>query len=145
VKLPLLTQRPKLRKFLLWTGGGFLALVLFGFLALPPIVKHFAAKALEEKFHRPVTIRELGINPLNLSVKVAGFSMKERGASEPFFAIDELYASLGVASIREGAPVLHEIRVKAPYFKIVRAENGTYNIDDIVAELLKPSDPPARF
>ncbi len=144
MKLYLLTQRPRLKKFLLWSGGGFLALVLFGFLALPPIVKHFAAKALEEKFHRPVTIRELGINPLSLSVKVAGFSMKERGGTE-FFAIDELYANLGMVSILEGAPVLHEIRVKAPYFKLVRKADGAYNIDDIVAELLKPSDSPARY
>lgn len=144
MKLSLLTQRPKLKKFLLWSGGGFLALVLFGFLALPPIVKHFAAKTLEEKFHRVVTIRELDINPLNLSVKVSGFSMKEPGGTE-FFAIEDLYVNLGMASILEGAPVLHEIRVKAPYFKIVRKPDSTYNIDDIVTELLKPSDSPARY
>lgn len=141
---PILKQHPSLRKFLVWSGGGFIALVLFGFLALPPIVKHFAAKALGEKFHRTVTIRELSINPLKLSVRVGGFAMRE-GGDEPFLGFDQLDTSLGLASIREGAPVLHEIKVSAPYFRVVRKGDGSYSIDDIVAELLKPSDSPAQY
>lgn len=55
-----------------------LVLLAFGFLALPPLVKHFAAKALSEKFHRTVAIQEVSINPLNLSLRVKGFSMGKR-------------------------------------------------------------------
>lgn len=140
-----LQRYPRLRKFLMWSGGGAIGLVLFAFLALPPIVKHVAVSVLGEKFHRTVTIREVAINPLKLSVRVGGFAMNEGGSAEPFLAFEDLYIRLGLASIKEGAPVLREIRLASPHFKIVRHENGSYNIDDIVAELLKPSDEPARY
>ena len=65
-----LIQRINLKKTLLWAGGGFIAFVALGFLALPPLVKHFAAKALGEKFHRTVAIQQVSINPLNLSLRV---------------------------------------------------------------------------
>lgn len=120
-------------------------MLLFAFLGLPPIVKHLAVSVLGEKFHRTVTIREVAINPFKLSVRIGGFAMKEGGASEPFLSFEDLYVDLSLASIKEGAPVLREIRLASPYFKIVRHENGAYNIDDIVAVLLKPSDEPARY
>ncbi|PWB58083.1 MAG: hypothetical protein C3F18_03130 [Nitrosomonadales bacterium] len=139
-------KRINLKKTLLWAGGGFIAYVVLGFLALPPLVKYFAAKALGEKFHRTVAIQEVGINPLNLSLRVKGFSMLEQGSSAPFFAIDELYANLESASLYSGAPVLHAIQVRSPYLRIVRREDASYNVDDILAELLKPSeDPPAKY
>jgi hypothetical protein len=135
-----------MQKILLRLGIAILALWAFGFLVLPPLVKHFAAKALGEKFHRTVAIQQVSINPLNLSLRVKGFSMQEQGASTPFFAIEELYANLESASLFRGAPVLHAIQVKAPYLRIVRREDASYNVDDILAELLKPSeDPPAKY
>lgn len=135
-----------LKKMLLWAVGGFITLVVLGFLALPPLVKLFAAKALGEKFHRTVAIQQVSINPLNLSLRVKGFSMSEQGSSSPFFAIEELYANLESVSLFKGAPVLHAIQVKAPTLRIVRREDASYNVDDILAELLKPSeDPPAKY
>lgn len=143
--LPGFIKRISLKKALLWAGGGFLAFVVLGALALPPIVRHFAARVLEEKFHRPVAIRELHINPLRLAVTVGGFTMREKGGSADFIAVEELHANLEAASLFEGAPVLRELRVKSPSIRIVRNRNASYNIDDIIAELLKPSDSPARY
>lgn len=143
--LPKFITRINPKKALLWAGGAFLAFVVLGALALPPIVRHFAAQALAEKFHRPVTIRELHINPLRLSVTVGGFAMREKGGAADFIAVEELHANLEAESLLEGAPVLHELRVKSPSIRIVRNRNASYNIDDIIAELLKPSDSPARY
>ncbi len=141
-----LMNRSRAQKILLRLGIAVLALWAFGFLILPPLVKHFAAKALGEKFHRTVAIQQVSINPLKLSLRVKGFSMQEQGASTPFFAIEELYANLDSASLFRGAPVLHAIQVKSPYLRIVRREDASYNVDDILAELLKPSeDPPAKY
>lgn len=141
-----LIKRINLKKTLLWAGGGFIAFVVLGFLALPPLVKHFAAKALGEKFHRTVAIQEVSVNPLKLSLRVKGFSMSEQGSSSPFFVIEELFANLESVSLFRGAPVLHAIQVKSPHLRIVRREDASYNVDDILAELLKPSeDPPAKY
>jgi uncharacterized protein involved in outer membrane biogenesis len=135
-----------MQKILLRLGVTVLVLWAFGFLVLPPLVKYFAAKALGEKFHRTVAIQAVNINPLKLSLRVKGFSMSEQGSKTPFFAIEELYANLESASLFKGAPVLHAIQVKSPYLRIVRREDASYNVDDILAELLKPSeDPPAKY
>lgn len=139
-------DRSSLKKALLRLSMAVLVLWAFGFLVLPPLVKHFAVKALGEKFHRSVAIQTVSINPLNLSLRVKGFSMLEPGGSSPFFSIDELYANLEAVSLFEGVPVLNGIQVKSPYLIIVRRKDGSYNVDDILAELLKPSqDPPARY
>ncbi len=139
-------NRPGTQKTLLWVGGGFIAFVVLGFLVLPPLVKHFAEKVLGEKFHRTVAIQSVSINPLNLSLRVKGFSISEQGSTSPFFAIDELYANLESASLLKGGAVLHAIQVKSPYLRVVRREDATYNVDDILAEFLKPSeDPPVKY
>ncbi len=139
-------NRFRWQKILLRAGITLLVLWAFAFFALPPLVKHFVAKALGEKFHRTVAIQEVSINPLNLSLRVKGFSMLEQGATIPFFAIEELYANLESVSLLKGAPVLHAVQVKSPYFRIVRRQDASYNVDDILAELLKPSeDPPSRY
>lgn len=136
----------KLKKFLLRFGVVLLALYAFAFLALPPLVRHFAAKVLGEKFHRAVAIQEVSFNPFELALRVKGFSMREAGSATPFFAVDELYANLQSASLFEGAPVLDAVQVKSPVLRIVRRKDGSYNVDDILAVLLKPSeDPPAKY
>ena len=144
IKMPALNLS-KLKKLLLRFGIAILVIWIFGFLVLPPLVKHFAAKALSEKFHRTVIIQELRINPVNLSLNVKGFSMLEQGSTAPFFSIQELYVNLESSSLLEGAPVLQQIQVKSPYLKVVRRNDATYNVDDILAELLKPSEPPAKY
>jgi uncharacterized protein involved in outer membrane biogenesis len=132
-------------KSLLWAGVTLLALWAAGFLVVPYIAKPLLIRALEEKFHRPVAIRELHLNPIYLSARLNGITMGERNGGAAFFAVDELYVNLQAKSLWERAPVLEEIAVKAPYLRIVRKEDSTYNISDIVAELLKPSEPPARY
>ena len=134
-----------LRKALLWAGFVILAVWAAGFLVVPYVAKPLLIRALEEKFHRPVAIRELHINPIYLSVRVNGLTMSERGGGAAFFSVEQLYVNLQAMSLWERAPVIGELSVKAPYLKIVRKEDSTYNITDIVEELLKPSDPPARY
>lgn len=133
------------RKTLLWTGSAILLFWAAGFLVAPYVAKPLLIRALEEKFHRPVAIRELRINPIYLSARVNGFTMGERGDGAAFLSVDELYVNLQAKSLWELAPVIEEITVKAPHLKLVRKEDSTYNISDIVEELLKPSEPPARY
>jgi len=71
--------------------------------------------------------------------------MGERDGGDPFLTVDELYVNLQAKSLWEWAPVLDEIAIKAPYLRIIRKEDSTYNFGDIVEELMKPSDAPARY
>ncbi len=145
MKKPSPLMLAKLKTMSLRFGISILVIWAFGFLALPPLVKHFATKAASDALHRTVLIEELRINPITLSVRIKGLSMSELGSTSPFFTVNELYANLEMSSIFRGVSVLKAIKVKAPYIKIVRRDDATYNVDDILAELLKPSDPPAQY
>jgi hypothetical protein len=80
-------------KSLLWAGVTLLALWAAGFLVVPYIAKPLLIRALEEKFHRPVAIRELHLNPIYLSARLNGITMGERNGGAAFFAVDELYVT----------------------------------------------------
>lgn len=134
-----------LRKALLWASFVILAVWAAGFLVVPYVAKPLLIRVLEEKFHRPVAIREIHINPVYLLARVNGLTMGERDGGAPFFTVDELYVNLQAKSLWERVPVLEEITIKAPYLRIVRKEDSTYNIADIVEELMKPSEPPAHY
>lgn len=141
----MLATKPMLRKALLWAGFVILAGWAAGFLVVPYVAKPLLIRALEEKFHRPVAIREIHINPVYLSARVNGLTMGERDGGAPFFTVDELYVNLQAKSLWELVPVLEEIAIMSPYLRIVREKDSTYNIADIVEELMKPSDTPARY
>lgn len=145
MRIPILAAKPKLRKALLWAGFAVLAAWAAGFLVAPYVAKPLLIRALEGKFHRPVAIREIHINPVYLSARVNGIAMGERDGGDPFLTVDELYLNLQAKSLWEWAPVLDEIAIKAPYLRIVRKEDSTYNFGDIVEELMKPSDAPALY
>lgn len=145
MRIPILATRPVLRKVLLWVGSVILAVWAAGFLVGPYVAKPLLIRALEEKFHRPVAIREIHVNPIYFSARVNGLTMSERDGGAAFFTVEELYVNLQAKSLWERAPVLEEIVVKAPHLRIVREEDSTYNITDIVKELLKPSEPPIRY
>lgn len=145
MKVPAWPKRAVVRKALLWIGSGILLFWAAGFLLMPYVVKPLLVSALAEKFHRPVTIREIRINPVYLSARITGFAMNEPDGKGPFFGFEELYINLQTASLLRRAPVIEEIALKAPYLNVARNTDFSYNFADILKELMKPSESPARY
>jgi hypothetical protein len=69
----------------LWALGAVASYALFGFLALPAIVRAVALKQLPELLHRDVQLAELKMNPFDLSIDVLGFAVTERAARPSSF------------------------------------------------------------
>jgi len=147
-----LARHPRTRRILWWILGIVAFIAVAGFLVAPPIVKRQAEQRLSALLHREVTIERVAINPFVLSASVGGLSVKETGTGSPepspVLAFDELYARLSYASIVRLAPVLGEVRLVKPAFRLVRRADRTYNVQDLIDELLnrpQTDDPPARF
>jgi len=65
------------------TTGVLVALwILFGFFALPPLLKTQATKRLSVQLQRTVTIERIRTNPLTLSVQVDGLVIREQDGAE---------------------------------------------------------------
>lgn len=136
-----LAGKPFLKRYVLWPAVALAAFAVIGFLILPPIVKSVLVKQLSGKLHRPVAIRTIRIDPFALSVRVEGFSMKDRDGTGPFLSFEELYLNLQAASLVSGGPVLREILLRSPNVTVIRNEDFTYNFSDLLDELAsKPSD-----
>lgn len=117
--------------------GLLILLALFtiiGFFILPPIIKSVLTDKLSQTLARPVSIRDIAVNPYLLSVKVQGFEIKERSGTEAFVAFDEFYTSLDVSSIFRKALILREVKLIKPYARILRHEDQTYNFSDLLTK-----------
>ena len=130
-------SKPVVRKGLIAGGAVLLVYTLFGFLALPLILKSVLSKSLSETLHRKATIREIRVNPFELSVSVRGLAISERDSPGTWISAEEIFANLQLASVIRGGLVLSEIRISRPYVNIVRRQDGTYNLTDLIDEFLK--------
>ncbi|MCP2500813.1 MAG: DUF748 domain-containing protein [Deltaproteobacteria bacterium] len=129
-------SKPMVRKGLIAVGVAILVYTLFGFLALPTILKSVLSKTLSETLHRKVTIREIRLNPFVLSATIRGLSISERDAPGTWVSLEEVFANLQLASVIRGGPVLSEIRLYRPYVNIVRRPDGSYNFTDLIDEFI---------
>lgn len=132
----------------LWSLGVLAALLLFGFLGAPPILKSVLVNQLTEKLGRQVSVGEIKVNPLILAVEINEFLMREKGSSERFVAFDKLRVDLEFESLYRRAPVLREVYLAGAYVNAVRLDGQRYNFTDILEAFAKeePEDKePARF
>ena len=130
-------SKPVVRKGLIAGGIAVLVYTLFGFLALPPILKSVLSKTLSETLHRKATVREIRVNPFDLSVSVRGLAISERDAPGTWISAEEIFANLQLASVIRGGPVLSEVRLSRPFVNIVRRKDGSYNFSDLIEEFSK--------
>ena len=66
------------RRALLPLFAGIALLVAVSYFAVPPFAQHLLVGRLGEALHRPVAVREIRFNPLQLSLTVSGFRIGER-------------------------------------------------------------------
>ena len=130
-------SKPMVRKGLIAGGIAFLLYTLFGFLALPSILKSVLSKTLSETLHRKAEVREIRINPFALSIAVRGLTIAERDAPGTWVSAEEVFANLQLASVIRGGPVLSEIRLSKPFVNIARRPDGSYNFTDLIDEFTK--------
>ncbi len=141
-----IARHPRTRKIAIWAISIFVAFgVLLGLVA-PPLLRGKIASELGKKFHREVSIEKIKINPYAMTLSVGGFVMKERQSQTTALSLEEIYVNLEMQSLFRLAPVIKEIRVAKPYVNLVRNENGKYNFQDIIDEIMSgPPGPTPRF
>jgi len=125
---------PRLQKVILGIGVALLLYTLVGFFAVPPILKYFLTNKLTETVHREVGIDNVRVNPYVLSVRINGFTIKNRDVPEPFLSIDELYGNFQILSLFKWGVILKEIRLTTPKVWVNRNVDGSYNISDLIEE-----------
>ena len=73
--------------------GLVLLYTLVGFFLIPYLIKAYAIPAVAEKLKRPVLVKEVGLNPFTLSLRVTGLEIREADQSA-LLGFDEFFISL---------------------------------------------------
>ena len=76
-----LARHPRTRKIAIWLLSVIVAIGVLGALVAPPLLRSILESRLTEQFHRPVSIRQIRINPYAMTATMRGFLMKERQGS----------------------------------------------------------------
>src|SRR5688572_23620289 len=139
-------RHPRTRKIAIWFVSVIIAIGVLGALIAPLLLRSVLESRLSEQFHRPVSIRQVRINPYAMTATMRGFLMKERQSSATAISFDELHVNLQLQSLFRLAPVVKELRLVKPYVNLVRNEDRTYNYQDLMKPSAPgPSGPPPRF
>ncbi len=141
-------RRSRAWKALGLAAGLLLLWAIAGFLVLPLVLRPVAERKLAEALHRPVALRRLSLNPFALSATLEGLDVKEKDGAGPFLSFERLYVNLEAVSLLRGGPVIRAVGLTKPSVALVRNEDGTYNVQDLLDEALKPKSPderPLRF
>jgi outer membrane protein OmpA-like peptidoglycan-associated protein len=126
------------RRALLVVAAVLAVWAVAGFLVLPYFLRPLVERKISEGLHRPATLRRLSLNPFALSVTMDGLDVKDRAGAAPFFSVERLYVNLEAVSIFRGGPVIRALTVTKPALTIVRNEDKTYSVQDLLDEASKP-------
>ncbi|MGZ2746388.1 DUF748 domain-containing protein [Burkholderia stagnalis] len=127
--------------------GVLIFLVLFGllgFFAAPPLIRHIAEQQLSKQLDRPATIRRIALNPYTLNLEADGIHLGERGGQGDFIDIGKLVVRPSWTSLFRGAPIVNEVRVDSPRFRIVRYDAQRFNFTDLIEKFSTPAKPESK-
>ena len=136
-----------LARYALWTVAtlAFLAIALW--LGVPPLAKHLLETRFAAAIARPVSVARVAFNPFKLEARIEGLTVGSRDAgAPPLLALDSAAFDVSLASIWHRAPVLDRVALEHPHVAIVRNDDGTYSVQDLMdAALADSGGPAARF
>ena len=132
-----------------WTLGGVAALWAISWLAVPPLLKHYAQKIASEKLGRAVTLGAVDFRPWSLALTLSDLAIATADGKADQLRIKRLYIDSELQSLLRLAPVVDAITVDEPVARLTHTGEGRYDIDDILQRLAPPADQPpgepARF
>ncbi len=114
-----------------------------GFFAFPAWLRPVLEEKLSAALHRQVSIEDIDINPLTLSVSVKGLGITEKQSKEGFVSFDELLVNVQARSLFRRALIVQEVSLAGPRVRITRLDPGTYNFSDLLKKKT-PEEPPLK-
>jgi len=139
--------KPVVRRTLIGLLAFIVLIGLFGYFALPGIIKSQAEQIITEKLHRQTSIGKVEVNPYAMRLTIHDMKLMEPEGDVTFASFEKLMVNVSYKSLLRFAPVIEQVQLSTPYVHLVRKDAASTNIDDII-ELINsqpPSPEPARF
>ncbi len=117
--------------------------LLFGWLALPPLLQSQAEKFITEKTGHRLTMDKPEFNPFELSLRLANLHLEEPDG-KPLLAFKELLVDVSSASIVRRALVFDAIRLDGLEATVVELPGDRLNWSALIDSLKSKEQPPAQ-
>src|SRR3954465_13540461 len=96
------------RRTVIAVAGGVALFTLFGFFALPPIIRRVAERQISEQLGRRASIGRTRVNPFALALEIDDLQVYEADGKTPFVGFARFYVNAQLSSIYRRAPVVKE-------------------------------------
>ena len=122
-------------------AGLFLLYVALGFLAGPPLVKHILTHTIADTMKRKISVGEVRVNPLLMSVDIQDFALIETGGA-PIAAFKRLHVDFQLSSLPRRAWTFSDIELEGLDLRADVAPGGRFNLLALLQDLPKSEAKP---
>lgn len=135
----------RLRNFCIALIALLILYALLGFLLVPSIAKSRIEQTVTAELGRRATLGGLDFNPFTLRARLADFTLADREPGRELLRFDALDLDLSSATLWHWAPVFDAVRLTRPQLALVRSDDGSYNISDLIERALSGPQGPTPF
>jgi uncharacterized protein involved in outer membrane biogenesis len=123
-----------------WAWVLLVLYALIGFVVVPWIARGAIVDAAHEQLGLDATLDDVDVNPFVLSARLERFALADRSGSK-MLAFDDAFANFQLSSLFRWAWTFDEVTLTNPFVRIVRAEDGTANLKQLVPKSAPESEP----
>lgn len=123
---------PLLRRIVFWLLTSFAAYTLFGFFAVPPILKAVLVSQVRDNLKREASVADIQFNPLTLRLEVSDLHIKNLKEEGDLLSLGHMEVAPGASSIWELAPVVSYLNLDGLNINVTFYGNGEYSISDLL-------------
>ena len=134
---------PRKKKIPIIAGAIIIIYSLIGFIAIPLVLESILPDKLSEALNRPVSIKNIRLNPFALTAAVEGLDIKDKNTTDPFVSFDELFVNIQTMSLFKLGLVANEVRLARPNIHLARISEKEFNFSDLIPEK-KPAPEPEK-
>ena len=101
-------------------------------IALPYVVRHFAVQRVEAMTGRDVTIDNVDLNLFTRRIVFHDVRIASPGETPPLVTSPRIEARFQLLPFFSGRTVLEHVAIVEPVVSVVRGEQGTLNVEDVI-------------
>ncbi len=109
------------------------AYTLFGFWAVPKIVRYVLVEKAPEGLHREVRLKEVSFNPFKLHLNIKGLEVGSRAKGKRLLKVNDLDVNVEALSLLKMALIVSRLKVDSPSIFLQRDSKGRLTIEDLLS------------
>ena len=123
---------PLIRRVVFWLLTTFVVYTLFGFFALPAIMKSVLVSQVTDATQRETSVGDIYFNPLTLRLELSGLHIKNLKEEGDLLSLNHMEVAPGISTVWELAPVVSYLKLDGLAVDLTFYGEGRYSFSDLL-------------